>query len=85
MRTPPGLHEAADGEMSRQRVREASAWALGFSRNGGKGQAVKKLAVPLQAQSVGYKLSPVWEAKTGIPLLMPAAASRQPNDLLDER
>jgi hypothetical protein len=44
--------------------------ALGFSRNPGKGHAVKNLAEALQAEAVMYKLSLGWEVKTEIPVNM---------------
>jgi len=41
--------------------------ALGFSRNPGKGHAVKNLAEGLKAEALRYKLSLGWEVKTEIP------------------
>jgi hypothetical protein len=41
--------------------------ALGFSRNPGKGRAVKNLAEGLKAEAVRYKSSLGWEVETGIP------------------
>jgi hypothetical protein len=56
---------------------DESVWAMGtrspnlgpwdFPATAEKGHAVKKLAETLQAETVRYKLSLGWEAKTEIP------------------
>jgi hypothetical protein len=48
-------------------LRAGELEALGFSRNPGKGHAVKNLAEALKAEAVRYKLSLGWEVKTEIP------------------
>ena len=54
------------GILSRE-LRAGELEALGFSRNPGKGHAVKNLAEALKAEAVRYKLSLGWEVKTEIP------------------
>jgi hypothetical protein len=49
--------------------------ALGFSRNPGRGHAVKNLA-ELKAEAVRYKLSLGWEVKTEIPAIYGPVANR---------